>query len=74
MAELSLQAGHQELFWDRTAARSLRRVPPGPSASRARGKPNQVFGWSAGDTGSTLHPPAYQKLAGPWVNGKDPAA
>ena len=41
--------------------------------SKARGKPNQVFGWSGGDAGSTLTPPAHQKLAGPWTNGKDPA-
>ena len=41
--------------------------------SRARAKPNQVFGWSGGDAGSTLQPPDYQKLAGPWANGRDPA-
>jgi predicted dehydrogenase len=73
MAELSLQAGHQELMWDR----NRRQIAPASSSwaerSRSRGKPNQVFGWSAGETGSTLQPPAYQKLAGPWVNGKDPA-
>ncbi|HUR54869.1 MAG TPA: gfo/Idh/MocA family oxidoreductase, partial [Gemmataceae bacterium] len=54
--------------------------PDSPWASRwekrsaGRGKPNQVFGWAGGDAGSTLNPPAYQKLAGPWVNGKDPAS
>jgi predicted dehydrogenase len=42
--------------------------------SKNRGKPNQVIGWKAGDTGSLLEPPAYQKLAGPWIDGKDPAA
>jgi len=26
-----------------------------------------------GDAGSTIEPPDYQKLGGPWVNGKDPA-
>src|SRR5207253_2085128 len=41
--------------------------------SKSRARPNQVFGWSAGDTGSTLAAPAHQKLAGPWVNGKEPA-
>ena len=41
--------------------------------SKARAKPNQVFGWSGGDAGSTLQPPGYQRLAGPWANGKDPA-
>lgn len=41
--------------------------------SKKRGKPNQTMGWAAGDTGSLLKPPDYQKLEGPWVNGKDPA-
>jgi predicted dehydrogenase len=41
--------------------------------SKKRGKPNQIAGWTAGDAGSLLEPPAYQKLAGPWTNGKDPA-
>lgn len=41
--------------------------------SRARGTPKQVPGWKAGDTGSTLVPPDYMRLAGPWVGGKDPA-
>ena len=41
--------------------------------SKKRGKPNHVMGWHADDTGSTLQPPPYQKLEGPWVNGKDPA-
>ena len=41
--------------------------------SKARAEPSHVMGWHAGDKGSTLNPPAYQKLAGPWVDGKDPA-
>ncbi|HEY3789533.1 MAG TPA: Gfo/Idh/MocA family oxidoreductase [Urbifossiella sp.] len=36
----------------------------------SRGKPNQILGWSGGDSGSVLQAPAYQKLAGPWLNGK----
>jgi len=40
--------------------------------SKLRGKPNQVIGWKAGDEGSLLTPPSYQKLEGDWVNGKDP--
>ncbi len=36
-------------------------------------KPNHIPGWTGGDKGSVLYPPAYQKLAGPWVDGKDPA-
>ncbi|WP_164100765.1 Gfo/Idh/MocA family protein [Candidatus Laterigemmans baculatus] len=41
--------------------------------SEARGKPNHIPGWTAGDHGSTLEEPDYMKLAGPWVDGKDPA-
>jgi len=41
--------------------------------SLTKAKPNHVPGWSAGDTGSVLYPPAYQKMAGPWVNGQPPA-
>ncbi len=41
--------------------------------SKKRGKPNQIIGWTGGDNGSTLTPPDYQKLEGPWVDGKDPA-
>ena len=32
--------------------------------SRARGKPNQVFGWTGGDTGSTLQPPGTRSSPG----------
>jgi predicted dehydrogenase len=42
--------------------------------SKLRGTPNQVANWKAGTTGSLLKPPAYQKLEGDWVDGKDPAA
>jgi predicted dehydrogenase len=35
--------------------------------------PRHVPGWKAGDTGSKLYPREYQKLAGPWINGQDPA-
>jgi hypothetical protein len=42
--------------------------------SHLRGKPNQVMGWKAGDEGSLLHLPGYQKLEGDWVDGKDPAS
>lgn len=41
--------------------------------SRERQKPNHIPGWTAGDYGSTLVEPSYMKLAGPWINGKDPA-
>jgi predicted dehydrogenase len=42
--------------------------------SKQRGKPNNIIGWAGGDKGCSLHPPEYQKLEGPWVDGKDPAA
>jgi len=41
--------------------------------SAARGRPKQVPGWHAGDTGSVLFPPDHQRLAGPWIDGRDPA-
>jgi len=65
------------LFWDKE-----KRAPKEADASWAsqwearskkRGKPNQIQGWTGGDKGSTLSPPAYQKLEGPWIDGKDPA-
>ena len=40
--------------------------------SESRTKPRHVPGWTAGDAGSILHPPEYQKLAGPWHNGRPP--
>ncbi len=41
--------------------------------SKRREKPNHIAGWKAGDRGSLLEEPDYMKLAGPWVNGQDPA-
>ena len=41
--------------------------------SKKRDKPSQIQGWEGGDSGSTLVPPDYQKLEGPWIDGKDPA-
>jgi predicted dehydrogenase len=65
------------LFWDKEKRQPL---PADASwaerwekRSHARGKPNQVIGWHGGDSGSIVAPPDYQKLGGPWVNGKDPA-
>lgn len=40
----------------------------------ARKSNRPLFGWTGGDRGSVLHPPSYQRLAGPWISGKDPAA
>ncbi|MGA0038939.1 MAG: Gfo/Idh/MocA family protein [Pirellulales bacterium] len=41
--------------------------------SAERGSPRHVPGWHAGDTGSTLTPRDSQALAGPWIDGRDPA-
>jgi predicted dehydrogenase len=41
--------------------------------SHERGRPNQVAGWTGGDSGSRLEPPDYQRLEGAWTNGQDPA-
>jgi predicted dehydrogenase len=76
MGVLSYRFG-KALMWDKE-----KRAPRDADASWAarwearskkRGKPNHVMGWQAGDTGSLLTPPDYQKLEGPWVDGKDPA-
>ena len=76
MGVLSYRFG-KALMWDKE-----KRAPKDADASwaaqwekrsKAKGKPNQVIGWKGGDKGSVLEPPAYQKLEGPWVGGKDPA-
>ncbi|MCP4776684.1 MAG: Gfo/Idh/MocA family oxidoreductase [Planctomycetaceae bacterium] len=40
--------------------------------SEQRSKPHHIAGWKGGDTGSVLEEPDYMKLAGPWVDGKEP--
>ena len=42
--------------------------------SRERGRPNRIIGWTGGDRGSTLEPPEYQRLQGPWTDGRDPGS
>jgi hypothetical protein len=67
----------QVLFWEK----EQRKPVPADSSwagrwqerSKKHGKPNQILGWEGGDRGSVVIPPDYQKLAGPWTNGKDPA-
>ncbi|GAA5510738.1 Gfo/Idh/MocA family oxidoreductase [Novipirellula caenicola] len=41
--------------------------------SEARANPKHIPGWNAGDFGSKLVEPEYMNLAGPWIDGKDPA-
>ncbi len=75
MAVQSYRTG-KALFWDR----EKRAVTTADSTwaerwekrSKQGAKPNQVFGWSGGD-GGIVQPPPHQSLAGPWMNGKDPA-
>lgn len=40
--------------------------------SKSKAKPHHVPGWQGGNVGSELFPPAYQKLAGPWIDGEPP--
>ena len=42
--------------------------------SVANAKPHHVPGWHAADTGSVMIANDYQQLAGPWIEGKDPAS
>jgi predicted dehydrogenase len=67
----------QVLFWDKDQRKSLAGngswASKWEARSKMRGKPNQIMGWQAGDTGSLLEPPEYQKLEGVWTDGKDPA-
>ena len=67
MAEQSYRTG-RAYFWDRER-RAITEANATWSErwekrSRGRGPANQVFGWSAGDAGSTLEPPPHQSLAG----------
>jgi predicted dehydrogenase len=76
MGVQSYQNGHA-LFWDKEQRRPVFAddswAKKWEERSKERGKPNQIMGWQAGETGSVVIPPDYQKLGGPWVNGKDPA-
>jgi len=66
------------LFWDKEGRKPTEADASWAAAlekrSKERGKPRQVMDWHADDVGSVVVPPDYQKLAGPWANGKDPAA
>jgi predicted dehydrogenase len=65
------------LFWDKEGRKPVQADASWAEAweqrSKQHGKPNQIIGWHGGEAGSLLHPPAYQKLGGPWVDGRDPA-
>jgi predicted dehydrogenase len=76
MGVLSYRQG-KVLFWDKEARKPVVADDTWSKRweerSKKHGKPNQIIGWKAGETGSLLEPPDYQKLAGPWTDGKDPA-
>jgi predicted dehydrogenase len=65
------------LFWDKKERKAAQAdegwAQRWEQLSKKRGKPHQIYGWKAGDKGSLLNPPDYMKLAGPWIDGKDPA-
>jgi hypothetical protein len=67
----------QALYWDKEQRKPIladkRWASNWEARSKKRGKPSQIIGWHAGEAGSLLIPPNYQKLEGPWINGKDPA-
>ncbi|MCP4784459.1 MAG: Gfo/Idh/MocA family oxidoreductase [Fuerstiella sp.] len=42
--------------------------------SESKTGPNHVAGWKAGEAGSVMTPFDYQNLAGPWIDGRDPAS
>ena len=77
MGVLAYRRG-QTLFWD---AERRRAVPADDSwatrweqRSEDRGQASHINGWTGGNRGSTLSPPEYQNLEGPWTDGRDPAA
>lgn len=67
----------QVQFWDKEQRRATQGnggwAAQWEQRSKSRGKPNNIIGWEGGDAGCTLEPPEYQKLAGAWVDGQDPA-
>ena len=80
MGVLSYRQG-KALFWDKETRKPVEADASWAAAwerrSKERGKPNHIMGWTGGDKGSLLQPSKeqqeYLKLAGPWVDGKDPA-
>jgi predicted dehydrogenase len=77
MGVLSYRNG-KALFWDKeqrkTTDADASWAKQWEERSHRRGEPSHIIGWQGGDRGSKLNPPDYQKLEGPWIDGKDPAA
>ena len=76
MGVLSYRNG-KVLYWDKDQRKEVEAdgswSENWEERSKKHGKPSHINGWTAGDKGSLLDPPDYQKLEGPWINGKDPA-
>jgi predicted dehydrogenase len=66
------------LFWDKDQRKPVDAdaswATRWEARSKKHGKPNQIAGWQGEEKGSTLHAEDYQKLGGPWIDGRDPAA
>jgi hypothetical protein len=54
-----------------SAVQTVSRAESQLNPSRKLNRP--LFSWTGGDRSSVLNPPPYQKLAGPWAGGNDPA-
>jgi predicted dehydrogenase len=66
------------LFWDKSKRTPVEADASWATKLEARSKkrdkqPSQIQGWTGGDSGSIVIPPEYQKLEGPWIDGKDPS-
>src|SRR5260370_1871149 len=65
------------LFWDKEQRKAVEANSSWATKleerSKKHRKPTQIMGWKADATHTVLVPPDYQKLAGPWKDGKDPA-
>ena len=76
MGVQSYRNGHA-LFWDKEQRKPVFAddtwARKWEQRSKERGKPSHVIGWKGGNNGSVVVPPEYQKLAGPWIDGKDPS-
>ncbi len=76
MGVLSYRQG-RALFWDKEQRKTKEAdaswARNWEQRSHQRGKPSHIIGWEGGDKGSTLKAPDYQKLEGPWKDGRDPA-
>ncbi len=67
-----------EVYFINPETREISNQDPGwakqwEKLSHSRAQPRHLPGWKADNFGSTLNTPEYMNLAGPWVDGIDPA-